>query len=61
MKKKLEDMSVEELLQEVSKVHKKTNFKTKKFNTASDGTILLEPTDKNDKEWYENDEDYNSL
>ena len=59
MKKKLEDMNTEELLKEMSKVHKKTNFKPEKFNTDKEGTILLNPNNKNDREWYENNEDYN--
>lgn len=59
--KNYENMSVEELIAEVSKTHKKTNFKPQKANTDENGTILLNPNKKNDKEWYENDGDYDVL
>ncbi|TKI65272.1 hypothetical protein FC756_16930 [Lysinibacillus mangiferihumi] len=57
-KKALEDMSIEELTAELSKVHKQTKFKAEKVKTDENGTILLDPTKKDDREWYENDEDY---
>lgn len=57
-KKKLEDMSVEELKEELTRVNKLTNFKPKKRELGEDGAILLDPNDPHDREWYENDEDY---
>lgn len=57
-KKALEDMSIEELTAELSRVHKQTKFKAEKVKTDENGTILLDPTKKSDREWYENDEDY---
>lgn len=60
-KKDYESMSIEELMSEVSKVHKKTKFKPQKVKTDENGTILLDPKKKSDREWYENDEDYDVL
>lgn len=57
-KKDYNDMSVEELLVEVSKIHKKKKPKKAK---VENGAIILDPNDKNDREWYENDEDYDVL
>ncbi|UDK94854.1 hypothetical protein EYB33_00425 (plasmid) [Lysinibacillus sphaericus] len=45
-KKALEDMSIEELTAELSKVHKQTKFKAEKVKTDENGTILLDPTKK---------------
>lgn len=56
--KKLENMSVDELLKEVKVVHKEIGFTPEKFNTSTDGTIILDSTNESDREWYENDEDY---
>lgn len=60
-KKDYENMSIDELLEEVSKVHKKTKFKAKKLKTDEKGNILLDPKNKSDSEWYENDKDYDVL
>lgn len=60
-KKDYENMSVDELIKEVSKVHKKTKFKARKVTSDENGTIILNPKNKNDREWYENDEDYDVL
>ncbi len=57
-KKALEDMSIDELTAELSRVHKQTKFKPEKVKTDVNGTILLDPEKKSDREWYENDEDY---
>ncbi|KIO69292.1 hypothetical protein B4065_1465 [Caldibacillus thermoamylovorans] len=57
-RKEYDDMSVEELLFEVSKIHKKK--KPKKAKVES-GEIILDPDNKYDKEWYENDKDYDVL
>lgn len=59
--KDYENMSVDELIAEVSKTHKKTKFKPQKANTDENGTILLDPNQKSDREWYENDKDYDLL
>ena len=58
MNKKQEDQKIKELLMKISKMQKEAGFKPKEFKTSPDGTILLDPTDKNDREWYENDEEY---
>lgn len=55
MKKNYEDMSIEELLAEISKIHQKKKPKKAK---VENGEIVLDPDNKYDKEWYENDEDY---
>lgn len=60
-KKDYENMSIDELMAEVGKVHKKTKFKAKKFKTDEKGNILLDPKNKSDREWYENDKDYDVL
>ncbi|MCU9595533.1 hypothetical protein OEV82_13900 [Caldibacillus thermolactis] len=56
-----ENMSIEELMSELSKVHKRTKFKVKKANINEHGHIILDPENKNDQEWYENDKDYDVL
>lgn len=58
-KKKLEEMSIEELKTELAKLNKLTNFKPKKREAGEDGAIILEPNDPHDREWFKNDEDYN--
>ena len=56
--KKYEDMTIEELKKELSRVNKLVGFKPKKREIGKDGAILLDPNDPSDREWYENDEDY---
>jgi hypothetical protein len=60
-RKKLEDMSIDELKKEMSRVHKKTKFNPKKVDSDEDGVILLNPNNPSDKEWYENDEEHDVL
>lgn len=48
-------------MSELSKVHKRTKFKVKKANINEHGHIILDPENKNDQEWYENDKDYDVL
>ncbi|WP_269920358.1 hypothetical protein [Caldifermentibacillus hisashii] len=55
MKNNYEDMSIEELLGKISKIHKK---KPPKKANINEGAIILDPNNENDWEWYENDEDY---
>jgi hypothetical protein len=55
MKKNYENMSIEELLAEIGKINKKNP--PKKAN-IKEGAIILDPNNENDREWYENDEDY---
>lgn len=56
--KNYNDMSVEDLLVEVSKMHRKRKPKKAK---GENGAIILDPDNKNDREWYENDKDYDVL
>lgn len=58
--KELEGLSVEELWARLRALEKKMGFKPKKREIGADGAILLDPNDPNDREWYENDEDYRS-
>lgn len=60
-KKKLEDMSIEELKKELVRMNKLSKFKSLKHQVGKDGALLLDPNDSNDREWYENDEDYERL
>ena len=57
MEKKLEDMTTEELLKVHFDLLKKLEFTPKKLNIGPDGTILLDPTDEDDRAWYGNDEE----
>ncbi|MGG3801207.1 hypothetical protein [Metabacillus fastidiosus] len=60
-KKKLEEMSKEELMQELSKLNKNSQFKPRKFESGPNGELLLDRNNKQDIEWYENDKDYDIL
>lgn len=55
--KKLENMSTQELLNEMVKTHKKTNLQPKKFKTDEQGVILLDPKKKQDRDWLDAAED----
>lgn len=54
--KQYEEMSIEELKAVLFKMQK--NLKPIKYPAGVDGVILLDPNNPNDREWYENDEDY---
>lgn len=54
--KQYEEMSIEELKAVLFKMQK--NLKPIKYPAGADGVILLDPNNPNDREWYENDEDY---
>ncbi|MGM9988854.1 MAG: hypothetical protein ACI35O_16730 [Bacillaceae bacterium] len=54
-------MSIKELAVELSKIHKELNFHPKKIKIDEKGNILLDWNDKNDREWYENDDEYDGL
>ena len=60
-KKDLESMSIEELAAEVSETYKKLNYNPKKIKVDENGNVLLDWNDKNDREWYENDEEYDGI
>ncbi|RFA33848.1 hypothetical protein CAI16_13415 [Virgibacillus dokdonensis] len=55
-KKNLEDMSMEELQREFSRVNKKATFRTLKQD--EEGSFILDPNNQHDREWYENDRHY---
>lgn len=54
--KQYEEMSIEELKAVFFKMQK--DLKPIKYPTGADGAILLDSNNPNDREWYENDEDY---
>jgi len=54
--KRLEDMSIEELQKKLSEEIRKNP--PRKMESTEDGTIILDPNNPQDREWYENDEAY---
>ena len=56
--KESEEMSIEELIAALKQIEKQTDLKPKKYPIGANGAILLDPNNPNDREWYENDEDY---
>ena len=52
--KQLESMTVDELSSCVGKLLSDSPVQT----VGKDGAILLDPNNPNDREWFENDEDY---
>ena len=60
-KKDLENWSIEELRIEWSRIYKELNVQPRKVKVDENGTILLDQNDKNDWEWYENDEAYEGM
>ncbi|MEG0291017.1 MAG: hypothetical protein RR941_06345 [Erysipelotrichaceae bacterium] len=57
--KDLAEMSIEELKLILHDVQSKSPFKSRKLAAGEDGALLLDPNNPHDREWYENDEDYN--
>ncbi|MEC1177249.1 hypothetical protein P9B03_02030 [Metasolibacillus meyeri] len=57
-KQKYEDMSIEELKQALKDAEKRSGYQYRKLPTGEDGAILLDPNNPHDREWYENDADY---
>ena len=53
LEKKLEDMTIEELLKLHSKLLKELGIKPKKLEINSEGIIVLDPDDEDDRAWYE--------
>lgn len=47
-----------ELLQELKKVNHKSGFLPRKLEVDGERLLLLDPTNPYDKEWYENNGDY---
>ncbi|MCT6922830.1 hypothetical protein [Metasolibacillus sp.] len=58
-KQKYEDMSIEELKQAIGKIEGKMGYTPRKLETSKDGALLLDPNNPHDREWFDNDEDYN--
>lgn len=50
--------SVEELLKEFAELNRKSKNKPRKLKSDGYGNVLLDPNNESDREWYENDEDY---
>lgn len=55
------EKKIEELLKIAEKQCKKSNIQPRKFQRTEDGELLLDPNNKFDKDWYENDEAYDIL
>jgi hypothetical protein len=57
-KKPLEEMSQGELMEELRKINKKSQFQPRKLKSDSEGALLLDLNNKDDVEWFRNDGDY---
>lgn len=55
----LESMKIEELIECVRTINSVVPFQKAQIN--QDGVILLDPNNLNDREWYENDKDYDII
>ena len=55
----LESMKIEELIVCVRTINSVVPFQKAQIN--QDGVILLDPNNLNDREWYENDKDYDII
>ncbi|GLY11638.1 hypothetical protein ACP2W0_14595 [Pseudobacillus badius] len=60
-KKSCDEMSVHELMAELRNLNKKSGFKPRKLKSDANGTLLLDRENKEDQDWYDNDEDYGVL
>lgn len=60
-KKSYDDMSINELMKELKKANKKSGFTPRKLKNDSNGTILLDSNNKDDLDWFHNDEDYDVI
>lgn len=54
-KKKLEEMSIEELKEELARVNKKSGFKPRKLKVSENGAFVLDMNNPHDREWWEDD------
>lgn len=58
-KKPYQEMSEQELLAEIAAIHKRIKFKPRQLIQDENGMVLLNPDHKQDRDWYENDKEYN--
>jgi hypothetical protein len=58
---RMEKKTIDDLLKKAEKERKKLDIKPRKFESDENGSILLDPNKKFDKDWYENDEAYDIL
>ena len=49
---------LEEVMNKLADVNKRTGFKARVIEVDSEGTMILDANNPNDQEWYENDEAY---
>lgn len=49
---------LEEVMNKLAEVNKKTGFKAREIEVDSEGAMILDANNPNDQEWYENDEAY---
>lgn len=56
--KEYEGLSLEQLWEKLREARRVAGYKPKQREIGEDGALLLDPNDPNDREWYENDDDY---
>lgn len=49
------------VMRKLAEVNNRVGFVARKIEVDKDGTMLLDPNNPNDVEWYENDEAYNII
>lgn len=54
-KENLEEMTINELKMEISRLDRESGFKPKKREVGANGAILLDPKDPSDREWFSDD------
>lgn len=52
---------LEEVMNKLADVNKRTGFKARVIEVDSEGTMILDANNPNDQEWYENDEAYDII
>lgn len=55
------DENIQKLLRIAEKENKRSNIPPRKFRHTEDGKLLLDPNNKFDKDWYENNEAYDII
>lgn len=53
--------TLEEVMNKLADVNKKTGFKARVIEVDSEGTMILDANNPNDQEWYENDKAYDII
>lgn len=53
--------TIDELMKQLGEINQRTGFKARILEVDEHGTILLDPNNPKDVEWYENDEAYDII